>query len=142
LIARDVVHRGLFQRPARGATVPIVIISPRISPRRGARRLLAAVLWLGVGLSAGCSLIVEQRSRQCDTDAQCSAFKDAQCDVKRGVCVAREGPGCVDPTGCYACPPTSTRQFQTACTGAACVPYDNTALKALLSPDGGLPPVP
>ncbi len=53
------------------------------------------------------------------------------------------GDACVDPTGfagkaCWKCEPTSWEQLENACTGAACVPFDNTKLGL----DGGLPPLP
>jgi hypothetical protein len=106
------------------------------------RRIIAAVAGLAATLSAACSLIVEHRSQQCQRDAECASFKNAVCDVKQGICVERAGDKCLDPSGCYACEPQNTRQFQTACTDAKCVPYDNGALKSLLTADGGLPPVP
>ena len=37
------------------------------------------------------------------------------------------GDPCVDPSGCYACTPTSTTQFLNACTAGACAPFDNVA---------------
>lgn len=106
------------------------------------RRISAAAAALAAALTAACSLIVEHRSRQCDEDADCASFKNAVCDTKEGVCVERAGEKCVDPSGCYACEPKNTRQFQAACTDAQCVPYDNSVLKPLLTADGGLPPVP
>jgi len=105
-------------------------------------RLVLAALGLAAALTAACSLIVEHRSQQCESDAECSAFTSAVCDVKQGVCVERAGDKCLDPSGCYVCEPKSTREFQSACTDAKCVPYDNAALKALLTADGGLPPIP
>lgn len=107
------------------------------------RRFLAAgLLGLAATASFACSLIIEHRDRQCEKDGDCAAFKNAQCDVGKGVCVERAGTGCNDPSGCYACEPKSTKEFETACTDAGCIKYDNTPLKALLEPDGGLPPVP
>lgn len=106
------------------------------------RRLVVGALGLAIACLAACSLLVERREQQCQTDAECSAFPAAVCDVKQGVCVKRSGAGCVDASGCYACAPTTTQEFQSACTDAGCVPYDNSALKPLLTADGGLPPVP
>ena len=106
------------------------------------RFLAAGLLGLWATASLACSLIIEHRSQQCARDSDCAAFKNAQCDVAKGVCVERAGPGCVDPSGCYACEPSNTQQFQTACTDAGCIPYDNTPLSGMLLSDGGLPPVP
>lgn len=105
-------------------------------------RIVAAVFGVGLTLTAACSLLVEHRSKQCERDAECASFENAVCDVKQGICVERAGDKCLDPSGCYACEPKNTRQFQSACTDAACVPYDNGPLKGLLGPDGGLPAIP
>jgi hypothetical protein len=99
-------------------------------------------------LSAACSLLIEHRDRQCSTNADCASFKGATCDTKQGICVgppdagAPPDAGCVGPSGCWACDPTTTHEHQTACTDAACEPYDNSVLAPLLSADGGLPPIP
>ena len=42
---------------------------------------------------------------------------------------------------CYACAPQTNAQFLNSCTGATCVPFDDSRVTKLL-PDGGLPPVP
>lgn len=110
--------------------------------RAGRSRILVAALGLAATFTAACSLIVEHRSRQCESDADCASFDGTICDAKQGVCVERTGDKCLGPDGCYLCKPTNTRQFQAACTDAECVPYDNGGLGALLTADGGLPPIP
>ena len=45
-------------------------------------------------------------------------------------------------TTCYPCAPTQTDQYLNSCTDGTCVPFDQTRLKDLLLPDGGLPPIP
>lgn len=107
------------------------------------RPFLLLVLGSGLGaLGPACSLIVEHKSRQCDTDADCKGFAGAVCDVSQGVCAPRAGDKCVDPSGCWACAPTNSHEFQTACTDAVCVPFDNGVLAGMLEPDGGLPAIP
>lgn len=44
----------------------------------------------------------------------------------------------VNKTDCYECPPTTNDQILTACTGAMCRPFDNTARGVPAS----LPPIP
>lgn len=109
-------------------------------PRLGLLVLAAAFAALAGG--PACSLIVEHQSHQCETDADCKAFADAVCDTSQGVCAPRSGDKCVDPSGCWACAPTTTHELQTACTDATCVPFDNSVLAGMLGPDGGLPAIP
>jgi hypothetical protein len=59
------------------------------------------------------------------------------------VVVPAEGGTCdVDLTKeCYPCQPSTNEQFLNSCsTGAVCTGFQD--LKALLLPDGGLPPLP
>jgi hypothetical protein len=113
-----------------------------IMMRAGTHRILVATIGLCAVLGTACSLIIEHRSKQCSADADCAGFTSAVCDTLQGVCVPRSGEQCLDPSGCWACAPKNTKEFQSACTDAACVPYDNGALEALLTADGGVPPIP
>ncbi|NUO52717.1 MAG: hypothetical protein HOV80_28045 [Polyangiaceae bacterium] len=113
-----------------------------------------AVLTVGVAalsVASGCSLIIENRDRQCENDEDCAGFGDATCEISSGICVARAGStasgstgsaACEGPDGCFACEPTKTEEFLNGCTDVACVPYDNGQLQGLLQEDGSVPPVP
>jgi hypothetical protein len=96
---------------------------------------------------AACSL-TDVRRDACSTDDQCAAAF--------GIGSAC-GPGgyCTDPTvsptcngttdaglACFACAPTSTPEFENACTAATCVPFDDATRLTKLTADGGLPPLP
>jgi hypothetical protein len=144
--AAGIAPSPTFIRRWGGGSVVLVPIAPSL-PHRIA---LAAALGLAATALAACSLIIEHRDRQCSTDADCKGFEGARCDTKQGICVGKPGPdggggadaGCVGPSGCWACTPTTTHEHQTACTDAACEPYDNAPLAPLLSSDGGLPAIP
>lgn len=110
---------------------------------------------LGVGVAAlgaasGCSLVIESRDRQCESDEDCAGFGEATCDISSGICVAPTtsasgstgSAACVGPGDCFACEPTKTEEFLNGCTDVACVPYDNGQLQGLLQEDGSVPPVP
>ena len=43
---------------------------------------------------------------------------------------------------CFPCTPTLDPEFLNACTGAQCVPFDDTTRVRGVLADGGLPPVP
>ncbi len=114
-------------------------------------RGFALALGLGpvLGGLGGCSLVIESRDRQCESDADCQGFDGAVCDLGGGVCVAQQASGstgsagCEGPDGCFSCPPTQFGEFLNACTNAPCIPYDNaTKLEGLLEADGSVPPVP
>lgn len=113
---------------------------------RRSRRALGACLCAALSLSlalASCSVLVEQRDRQCATDADCARFPGARCDPGGHVCVPADGVapgGCDGGDGCYSCTPTTNEQLLNACTDAACRPFDNGRLENLR--DGGLPPLP
>ncbi|MFO0553517.1 MAG: hypothetical protein U0271_34360 [Polyangiaceae bacterium] len=110
------------------------------------RRLAVLAIATAMSSSSACSLVIEQRDRQCERDADCASFGDARCDTSAGVCVPQGGAGggdnCSGPDGCYSCAPVKPVEFLNACTDAQCIPYDNTPLQGLLEPDGSLPPVP
>ncbi|XXX77818.1 hypothetical protein WMF30_03460 [Sorangium sp. So ce134] len=104
---------------------------------------LGAALSLGLAVLASCSVLVEQRDRQCETDDDCARFPGARCDPAGRVCVPADGVspgGCDGDDGCYRCAPTTSEQLLNACTDAACRPFDNARLTNLR--DGGLPPLP
>jgi hypothetical protein len=121
---------------------------PRSTPLR--LGLWAALAIAPVGLLA-CDLIIESRTVQCETDADCSKFSGATCDTQNKVCVGGPGgtggstsssgsPPCQVDGGCYACAPTTNDQFLNACTDAKCTAFDRSRLTKLV--DGGLPPIP
>lgn len=143
---------------------------PILETTRAAALFVAAVA-AAAGLvgSAGCSLVIESQDRQCESDADCSGFTDATCDIAGGVCVPRAstssvvaassgtdagtggstatgtgtgGEDCVGPDGCFSCEPSAQAELLNACTDSACIPYDNGQLEGLLLEDGSVPPVP
>ncbi|HSO00374.1 MAG TPA: hypothetical protein VLS89_18910, partial [Candidatus Nanopelagicales bacterium] len=82
-----------------------------------------------------CSVIIEGRTDQCSTDADCEAFGGyPRCT--EGVCVARGA----SPPGCYPYEPTETPEYINHCTESECAPFDNCARLGLC---GGarLPPL-
>ncbi|WP_437577889.1 hypothetical protein [Sorangium sp. So ce887] len=111
---------------------------------RRSSRALGACLCAALSLVlASCSVIVEQRDRQCATDADCARFDGARCDPGGHVCVPADGAspgGCDGDNGCYSCTPATNEQLLNACTDAACRPFDNGRLTNLR--DGELPPLP
>ncbi len=80
-----------------------------------------ALLVVMVVASAGCSLVVENRTTQCSTDADCRKFA-AQPLCVEGVCV-ESGLG---PKGCFfGTPSTDLEHFNACSTG--CLDFDNCA---------------
>jgi ABC-type phosphate transport system substrate-binding protein len=78
-------------------------------------KLLFFILCLGA-----CSALIDKRSDQCATDADCAGFPDHP-TCNGGVCV-KSGLG---PPGCFFGTPRSQSEFANACTTAQCVPFDN-----------------
>ncbi len=73
--------------------------------------------------ATGCSLIVEQKKSQCQSDADCAAFAPHPFCVS-GVCV-ESGLG---PQGCtVSSSPSADVDYFNACTTAGCIPFDNCA---------------
>jgi len=130
---------------------------------------MTARFWFGIlagggSLSAAlsCSLVIDRDSNQCETDTDCISFPGTGCDTRVHLCrkytfPADSGgvnPGaggntggdagspCGEDGGCYACPPTTDRQFANACTEAQCQPFDNVARLKKRPSDGGLTPLP
>jgi len=62
---------------------------------------------------------------------------DASADV-----VTPSDVNCIADSGCYACAPTTSAQFQTRCATGACNRFDNRTRLPLLLPDGGVSPLP
>jgi hypothetical protein len=54
------------------------------------------------------------------------------------------GASCTDEAAgnCYSCSPKTSAQFLTACTSAACVPFDDSTRLTKLTSTGELPPLP
>ncbi len=94
---------------------------------------LAHLAIAGVGAIAvtigACSLLIERRDSQCETDADCAGLPDAKCDVENKVCV-------------YACinNPDSSADLLNSCPREGCTPFDNTRVGALVN--GEVPPLP
>ena len=115
------------------------------TPVRSARRLLAAVLAVTAGTGAACSL-GNVKQNACTSDDQCAAAFGAGSTCAAGYCTdSTVSPSCQGTSdaglACYACAPATVPEFENACSGATCVPFDDTRLTKLL-PDGGLPPLP
>lgn len=80
-------------------------------------RLVWAALLL---LLTACSLVVERRSQQCETDGDCAQFNNGSV-CQQGACVlASQGT-------CFSGEPTKPEQFRNRCTTADCLPFDNCA---------------
>jgi hypothetical protein len=122
--------------------------------RRGTRatRIAAlAALTLGGALSlfivaSSCS-ITNVKYTACTSDTQCSGVFGAGSTCQQGFCsdpssMADCNQSGADGLPCYGCPPTTQTQFHTACTTAACQPFDNATRLTKLTADGGLPPLP
>ncbi|MDB4964948.1 MAG: hypothetical protein JWN44_637 [Myxococcales bacterium] len=91
-----------------------------------------AVVALSAGClvaAAGCSLILDKGSSQCQTDDDCTRFGGHPV-CQGGVCVV-SGLG---PEGCVATSPQSQSDYLNACTTAANVPFDNCARLGLCGP--------
>ena len=123
----------------------------RATRRAGAGAALGAVIALAIAVtvgaaSASCSLTGVKHDA-CTTDTQCAAAFGAGSTCQGGYCSdPATMPDCnqtgKDGRPCYGCAPASQVQFHTACTGAACQPFDNTKRLTKLGADGGLPALP
>ncbi|RYE84326.1 MAG: hypothetical protein EOO75_18250 [Myxococcales bacterium] len=83
---------------------------------RGGRLVLLAALMTAAG---ACSLVVEQRDRQCASDGDCARLSPGSV-CRDEVCVA-------PASTCASGEPTTPAQFLNRCTGAQCIPFDNCA---------------
>jgi hypothetical protein len=124
---------------------------------------------LAVGMLSGCSLILDKRADQCTSDNECARFEGTHCDMQTRLCVGFPDAGgpppnqdsgstveadtpdapaeadvqpCRGANGCFQCTPTTDIQFASACSDAACQPFDNRTRLKNLRPDGGLLPLP
>ncbi len=90
---------------------------------------------LGLLLTAGCSVLVDDGASQCDTDADCVHF-GGHPYCREHVCV----PSGLGPDGCVAGAPASQGDYLNACSQAACVPFDNCARLGLCGDNVSMPP--
>lgn len=84
--------------------------------------------------SAGCSLLIDRSTTQCQTDNDCLRFGGHPL-CQQGVCVA-SGLG---PEGCFAGTPQTQTDYLNACSTAQNVPFDNCARLGLCDPMTALP---
>jgi hypothetical protein len=106
----------------------------------GALSLVVAGSLLG-----GC-LLGNVTHDDCTSDDQCALAFGTGSQCKEGFCTTPTNPGCEkrgpDGQNCFSCTPSSTPQFENACTNATCAPFDNKTRLTKLNPDGSLPPLP
>jgi ABC-type phosphate transport system substrate-binding protein len=121
-------------------------------------RTLGAAIAIG---ATSCSLVIDRDSHQCESDLDCISFPGTGCDTNKHVCRlyaisidsgtrnpdaidagSDVGGSCEGDGGCYACTPTTERQFSNACTDSPCRPFDNGARLKRSASDGGLVPLP
>jgi hypothetical protein len=129
---------------------------------------LLAVFLVSAAAPLSCSLLVENRAEQCQSDADCSPITGTRCDLGTHICssdgtTSSGGGGAggttattggsggtttttttntdCDAGGCWACEPTNDPQFLNACTDAKCEKFDNKARCKHLTEDGGVPPL-
>jgi hypothetical protein len=104
---------------------------PPSRPRRSARGRIAggilAVLMLG---ASACSFIVQGKTDQCKSDADCEHFGNHP-SCQEGVCVESN----LGPPGCFFGNASTQEQLENRCTTAQCVKFDNC--KRLNLCDGG-----
>jgi hypothetical protein len=107
-------------------------------PRRAPRSLYAVAASLVVAAGVfSCSLLVERRGEQCQTDTDCAQFAGAACDPGTHACVDKSQLAC--QKGDCVCNPTTPNDILNACPKGACTPFDDGRVKLA---DGGLPPLP
>ena len=109
---------------------------------QGLSRWGRAVLCLGLlaTLIAACSVLLDTRRDQCESDQDCDGFP-GQPVCHAGLCMA------LGPRGCFFGTPSASDQFANQCTTADYVPFDNCKRVGLCSsgaqPPGAItPPVP
>jgi|GEM_PF-1686674 len=119
----------------------------RLTGIRGIGFLLALLF-----VPTACSFLVDKKTAQCQSNADCARFSQTVCDEKEQVCIALTtdagtshtvdvGDPCQGPAGCYACQPANENQVLASCTDSTCIPFDNGRLTNLNS-DGTLKPLP
>lgn len=108
---------------------------------------------LCLSLVSSCSLLIDKKADQCASDRDCVRFPGTTCDQELRLCstevglhdagkrpktvesdagAPKDAPAdvadpCSDPSGCFACTPTTDQQFANACSPARCHPFDNEA---------------
>ncbi|MCU1280466.1 MAG: hypothetical protein JWM53_4012 [bacterium] len=95
---------------------------------------IVAVTGVCIFMTAGCSLIIDRGTSQCQTDADCARFGGHPL-CQNNVCV----PSGLGPDGCVAGSPQTQGDYLNACSTAACVPFDNCARLGLCGPGAATP---
>lgn len=113
---------------------------------KSARRLRACAVALAIGLLAafaGCSLLLDHGTTQCNTDSDCVSLgvqpSTSTPTCQSGVCVNTGIP-------CFVGAPDASAQFLNQCSTGACVPFDDCARLGICGdadpPDVVDPPAP
>ncbi len=114
-------------------------------PRRGSKIASSVSLGALLTLIAACSL-GNVHHDDCTTDTQCVTSFGTGSKCASGFCTTPDAPGCQkkgpDGRACFSCVPQVTTDFESACTNAACAPFDNHARLTKLGADGSLPTLP
>ena len=123
------------------------------------RTLTLLAVLLGLAKLCACSVALDTRIAQCQSNEDCARFGDSTCDLDQQLCVPRAIPprndasaaassvgsdavsACAGKNGCFACAPKLDPEFFNACTDSRCLPFDNRRLHNL-TPDGLLKPLP
>ena len=114
------------------------------------RRHLRAKTAGGVALAALATLVLacslgNVHQDDCKSDSQCATAFGAGSKCSSGYCTTPNNAGCqkkgADGRACFSCVPEVTADFENACTGATCAPFDSARLTKLEG-DGSLPPLP
>jgi hypothetical protein len=79
-------------------------------------------LYLALIVTTGCTLLVDSKATQCNTDADCVKFGRYPI-CQKGVCV----PSGLGPDGCVNTPPETQSDYLNACTTSAYDAFDNCA---------------
>lgn len=85
------------------------------------------------GAVAGCSLILDNETTQCQVDADCERF-GGHPYCQKGVCSE------LGPDNCVADEPRTQSDYLNACSTSRCVPFDNCERLGLCTSDQPLPP--
>jgi hypothetical protein len=96
--------------------------------------------------TTSCSLLVDAKADQCNSDIDCVRFPGTFCDLSVRLCKAGDSSdadtlqGPSQDGSADACATISS--FENACTNATCRPFDNRARLKHLPREGGLTPLP
>jgi len=130
-------------------------MTPLSTPLRIARTTVIRTLGFLLALlfvPTACSFLVDKKTAQCQSNADCARFAQTVCDAREQVCAAAAvdagtsnltdvGDPCQGPSGCYACKPVNEDQVLASCTDSTCIPFENRRLTNL-NPDGTLKALP